>query len=748
MAEGGEQYTPVTEGSQPATQPDSPRLSLSQVAKEPLPPSDSLADSEEDREVRILTDKLTHVSPVRTPLHDTIAMVDKSPRVERPRHSTDLEGQIKLGELELQKLQMQLQLEQLKLQHELELHNSRLAHELALKKLDISMAEQSKCSNASVPAFCVDTAIKFIPKFTEDDVDTFLTSFERIAALHQWPKEQYAAILHAHLSGKALNVLNELSLDDCQDYDKLKSSILTAYAVVPEVHRKTFRALTKAAGETYSEFAFKVTTQFRKWTESEQAYSDVVALRELIQLEKFVSDLDHELRVWLIDQKPKTLHDAAKLADQYAAVRKGFMVQRDGASPRSSGTRATQTTLVGTEANQTTDTWSINQNSSSPARKSRLFFKDIKCFYCKKPGHTISVCKQRLANEERAAVQDSAPVQLVSLSGPEFMAVTVPDTEYKANETLSCLDLVPLGYRDHCHEGVLRRSNGTARPIRLLRDTGALQSLVSSRSLSSVEVEDTGENRQIRSVCGEVQSIPLVRVNLHCALCSGTFLCGLVGTLPPGIDILVGNDLVPPASCPVEVGVATCSQAAKLGVLDSEVGVGTTYDKLPNPTADLESVDAEENLNLDLESLLDDTCQGLEFDVSNTHRELCQLQQADVERKPLLGLVQDQSNAFISAPAYLLIDELLLRTPRDRDVPADSPIQVVVPRKLHGRSVVGPLILTKRQWLGDTDLSTAKKSLDYVIATPDRRKAHPVCQVNLLREYRERDPSQFFELTP
>ena len=173
MAEGGVPYPQVTEASQRPTPPVSPRLSLSQVAKEPLPPSDNSVDSEEDREVHILTDKLTRVSPVRTSLQDTVPMADNPPRLDRPRHSTDLESQIKLRELELQ---THLQLEQLKLEHERELHNSRLAHELALKKLDVSIAEQSTYSNTSAPAFRVETAIKFIPKFTEADVDTFLTT--------------------------------------------------------------------------------------------------------------------------------------------------------------------------------------------------------------------------------------------------------------------------------------------------------------------------------------------------------------------------------------------------------------------------------------------------------------------------------------------------------------------------------------------------------------------------------------------
>ena len=47
----------------------------------------------------------------------------------------------------------------------------------------------------------------------------------------------------------------------------------------------------------------------------------------------------------------------------------------------------------------------------------------------------------------------------------------------------------------------------------------------------------------IRGVTGEVIAVPLVEVTFDSSLCSGTYLCGLVSTLPEGIALLVGNDL-------------------------------------------------------------------------------------------------------------------------------------------------------------------------------------------------------------
>jgi len=56
-----------------------------------------------------------------------------------------------------------------------------------------------------------------MPKFNENDIESFLISFEKIASLNSFPAEKYAAILQAHLTGKALKVFTELTAEECQN---------------------------------------------------------------------------------------------------------------------------------------------------------------------------------------------------------------------------------------------------------------------------------------------------------------------------------------------------------------------------------------------------------------------------------------------------------------------------------------------------------------------------------------------------
>jgi len=66
---------------------------------------------------------------------------------------------------------------------------------------------------------------------------------------------------------KALEVFTELSVEECRNYRTLKAALLQAYSVVPEVYCKRFRNLNKSYSEAYSEFAFRLSTQFTHWLE-------------------------------------------------------------------------------------------------------------------------------------------------------------------------------------------------------------------------------------------------------------------------------------------------------------------------------------------------------------------------------------------------------------------------------------------------------------------------------------------------
>jgi len=105
--------------------------------------------------------------------------------------------------------------------------------QLELKKLKLEISRDSGPSaqpadphSPRPPPFWVEAAVKLVPKFSEHDVETFLISFEKVAELNNFPPDKYAATFQAHLTGKALKVFTELSVEECSDYPTRKAALL------------------------------------------------------------------------------------------------------------------------------------------------------------------------------------------------------------------------------------------------------------------------------------------------------------------------------------------------------------------------------------------------------------------------------------------------------------------------------------------------------------------------------------------
>ena len=148
----------------------------------------------------------------------------------------------------------------------------------------------------------------------------------------------------------------------------------------------------------------------------------------------------------------------------------------------------------------------------------------------------IANCQKRLKTLSASSAEKAYAVgkcYTCSASGLQFLTRPCPEVKE-----------VDPRYEKHYVDALLvSTEEQSKRPIKVLRDTGALQFLVSSTVYSDDEMSYTREKRLIRGVTGDVVAVLLVEVTLHSSLCSGTFLCGLVSTLPDGIATLVGNDL-------------------------------------------------------------------------------------------------------------------------------------------------------------------------------------------------------------
>eukprot|EP00731_Ephydatia_muelleri_P014418 Em0008g138a len=113
-----------------------------------------------------------------------------------------------------------------------------------------------------------------LTKLTEsEEIEAYLTTFERMMSAHEVDKEKWAFKLAPNLSGKAQLAYAAMDSDDAKDY----------------------------TSKSRRRFCYATTS---------------------IQRQQFLTTLPQELRVWVTDRKPKTSTEAGQMADEYVQTRK------------------------------------------------------------------------------------------------------------------------------------------------------------------------------------------------------------------------------------------------------------------------------------------------------------------------------------------------------------------------------------------------------------------------------------------
>ena len=158
----------------------------------------------------------------------------------------------------------------------------------------------------------------------QDDIESYLTTFERIMRAYEVKEERWVVKLAPQLTGKAQQAYAAMKVEDAGTYRLLKEAILRRYDISEETHRQRFRDAERKDSESVSELAVRITDLFLKWTKSCKSIDEI---RDLMVMEQLLHTLPSEIKVWVTERKPKTSTEAAEMSDNYLRARKQ---QKDG----------------------------------------------------------------------------------------------------------------------------------------------------------------------------------------------------------------------------------------------------------------------------------------------------------------------------------------------------------------------------------------------------------------------------------
>ena len=554
------------------------------------------------------------------------------------------ELQLRIREIELRKLEMELQ----------------------IKHLEVSNQDRQK----SPPVFDVSRHIRLVPSFSERDVDEFFVHFEKIAASLKWPKEYWVMLIQSVLNGKAREVYTHLSIEDSSNYDILKASILKMYELVPEAYRQKFRSFKKPPELSYMEFAPKKAHLFEKWCASKNV-NDFNSLRELVMIEEFKRCVPPDLKLFLEERDLGSLDQIAKLSDDYVITHK-WANKTQSTTKKVSGQITSQVTPPSPKGRDMPFPRTDNK-PSSPQNDGPF------CNYCKQSGHLLSTCIRLKRKQEKAG---GVPTGFVS---------KIPGTETEPDGIMQL-------FKPFLSNGSVALVGGdVSASIRVLRDTGGGQSMILSSVLPFSSKSSTGQSVLVKGIEGIISPAELHVVDLKTDITHGRVTVAVRDMLPfENVDFLLGNDLAgdkvfrEPIVSPIPCSEKTMDVEEKHPYLFPSCAVTRSMSKKQTDVTH----DSNDFVGLSntFFTQIDDNVKMVETSemADKTHQDsdetekLSKAQKSDSEIGHLFANVVSESEIDTYPVCYYIINGILMRKWRPPTVPAGDiwavHHQIVVPK--------------------------------------------------------------------
>ena len=127
-----------------------------------------------------------------------------------------------------------------------------------------------------------------------DDIEAYLTTFERMMVAHEVPRERWTFKLAPQLTGKAQQAYAALPPDDATAYDAVKLAIPRRYNINEETYRQRFIKLEPKEGESPQELITRLTDLATRWTKGCTSKEELL---DLMVREQFLSILPEDVRV-------------------------------------------------------------------------------------------------------------------------------------------------------------------------------------------------------------------------------------------------------------------------------------------------------------------------------------------------------------------------------------------------------------------------------------------------------------------
>ncbi|GFN87459.1 gypsy retrotransposon integrase-like protein 1 [Plakobranchus ocellatus] len=162
---------------------------------------------------------------------------EKKEEAERQERKEEAEPQAREKKEEAD-CKERLELEKMKLDAEMKLLQAKIEAGIIKNEPDSSGTRSSDAGAKHLK----------LPNFQDgrDDLNIWLTGFERFAESNGWSREKWSSLLCVLLTGCALDCYGRLSAEQAKDYDKVKRALMKRYDLTEDGYQSKFRTCKPA----------------------------------------------------------------------------------------------------------------------------------------------------------------------------------------------------------------------------------------------------------------------------------------------------------------------------------------------------------------------------------------------------------------------------------------------------------------------------------------------------------------------
>ena len=342
-----------------------------------------------------------------------------------------------------------------------------------------------------------------------DNIEQYLTTFERLGTAYRWPREDWAVFLVPYLTGKARSAYVAMDINHAMEYDRVKEAILLKYEINEEVYRRRFREPDVRPGETPRELYTRLKDVFQKWIRP--VGKSVEDISEVLIMEQFFRTLTPDIRVWVKEHQPQTGKRAAELVENFVSARQGHQNFRLQPSPRPVARGRSEWFSQRDGPGTREQTRMPARGSFTPARPRTAAYEraegPIVCYSCGKEGHISPECPAMRPNNASHSC--------------------IPRPEREASDIMGRLQTTPATI------------NGKA--VMALLDTGSTQTLVQPNLVEKSDFVQDGKLR-VECVNGDEHEYPTAEVYLEVGGQTFQMTVGVVERLSH--PVVIGQDIL------------------------------------------------------------------------------------------------------------------------------------------------------------------------------------------------------------